>query len=66
MAAGPTGSRRDAAALETVFASSNGDGAVVGAILETLSDPAGAISPTDRMPALRCASTTPTRRSALA
>ena len=36
----------DAAALETVFASSNGDGAVVGAILETLTDPAGAISPT--------------------
>jgi beta-ketoacyl synthase-like protein len=36
----------DAAALDTVFASSNGDGAVVGAILETLADPAGAISPT--------------------
>ncbi|HYI83904.1 MAG TPA: beta-ketoacyl synthase chain length factor [Acetobacteraceae bacterium] len=36
----------DTAALETVFASSNGDGAVVGAILETLTDPAGAISPT--------------------
>jgi Beta-ketoacyl synthase, N-terminal domain len=36
----------DPAALETVFASSNGDGAVVGAILETLTDPAGAISPT--------------------
>ena len=36
----------DAAALETVFASSNGDGAVVGAILEALTDPAGAISPT--------------------
>jgi beta-ketoacyl synthase-like protein len=29
-----------------VFASSNGDGAVVGAILETLTDPLGAISPT--------------------
>ncbi len=36
----------DAAALETVFASSNGDGAVIGAILEELTDPAGAISPT--------------------
>jgi len=36
----------DAAALDTVFASSNGDGAVVGAILETLSRPDGAISPT--------------------
>lgn len=36
----------DPAALETVFASSNGDGAVVGAILEALTDPAGAISPT--------------------
>jgi hypothetical protein len=36
----------DAASLETVFASSNGDGAVVGAILEALADPEGAISPT--------------------
>jgi Beta-ketoacyl synthase, N-terminal domain len=32
--------------LETVFASSNGDGAVVGSILEALSTPGGAISPT--------------------
>jgi len=32
--------------LDTVFASSNGDGAVVGAILEALSTPDGAISPT--------------------
>lgn len=32
--------------LETVFASSNGDGAVVGAILEALATPGGAISPT--------------------
>jgi Beta-ketoacyl synthase, N-terminal domain len=36
----------DAAALDTIFASSNGDGTVVGAILEALTDPAGAISPT--------------------
>ncbi|MCR0985796.1 beta-ketoacyl synthase chain length factor [Roseomonas populi] len=34
------------AELETVFASSNGDGAVVGAILEALSAEDGAISPT--------------------
>jgi hypothetical protein len=45
-AAEAAAAERDAAALETVFASSNGDGAVVGAILETLTDPAGAISPT--------------------
>ncbi|MFH5923434.1 beta-ketoacyl synthase chain length factor [Roseomonas xinghualingensis] len=32
--------------LETVFASSNGDGVVVGAILDALSTPGGAISPT--------------------
>jgi hypothetical protein len=32
--------------LETVFASSNGDGAVVGAILETLATPGGDVSPT--------------------
>lgn len=32
--------------LETVFASSNGDGAVVGSILEALTVPGGAISPT--------------------
>ncbi len=37
----------DRAALETVFASSNGDGAVVGGILEALHDPGGvALSPT--------------------
>ena len=35
-----------AAALDTVFASSNGDGAVVGAILDALAEPGGAISPT--------------------
>ncbi len=46
-AAAEAAAGEDAAALETVFASSNGDGAVVGAILETLADPAGgAISPT--------------------
>ncbi len=45
-AAAEAAAGEDPAALETVFASSNGDGAVVGAILETLSDPAGAISPT--------------------
>ncbi|MBB5694257.1 beta-ketoacyl synthase chain length factor [Muricoccus pecuniae] len=32
--------------METVFASSNGDGAVVGSILEALHTPGGAISPT--------------------
>ncbi len=36
----------DAAALETVFASSNGDGAVVGAILGAIAGPDPAISPT--------------------
>jgi len=36
----------ESASLETVFASSNGDGAVVGSILETLATPGGAISPT--------------------
>lgn len=45
-AAAEAAAGEDAAALETVFASSNGDGAVVGAILEALTDPAGAISPT--------------------
>ena len=35
-----------AAGLDTVFASSNGDGGVVGSILEELSRPDGAISPT--------------------
>jgi Beta-ketoacyl synthase, N-terminal domain len=45
-AAEAASSEANAAALETVFASSNGDGAVVSAILETLTDPAGAISPT--------------------
>jgi hypothetical protein len=46
-AAEASADEEDARALETVFASSNGDGAVVGAILETLTDPAGgAISPT--------------------
>jgi hypothetical protein len=45
-AAAEAAAGEDRAALETVFASSNGDGAVVGAILENLADPAGAISPT--------------------
>ncbi len=47
-AAAEAAAGEDAAALETVFASGNGDGAVVGAILEALSDPAAdaAISPT--------------------
>ncbi|WP_426955913.1 beta-ketoacyl synthase chain length factor [Muricoccus radiodurans] len=36
----------DPAGLETVFASSNGDGAVVGAILDALATPDGVISPT--------------------
>jgi hypothetical protein len=36
----------DAAALESFFASSNGDGAVLGAILEALTRPEVAISPT--------------------
>lgn len=39
-----SGLRADA--LDTVFASANGDGAVVGAILDALSAPDGAISPT--------------------
>jgi hypothetical protein len=34
------------AALDTVFASSNGDGAVVAAILKALADPQGSVSPT--------------------
>jgi hypothetical protein len=45
-AAAEAAAGEDAASLETVFASSNGDGAVVGAILEALTDPDGAISPT--------------------
>lgn len=45
-AAAEAAAGEDAAALDTVFASSNGDGAVVGAILEALSDPEGTISPT--------------------
>ncbi|WP_156963646.1 beta-ketoacyl synthase chain length factor [Muricoccus aerilatus] len=40
------GSGLPPAELETVFASSNGDGAVVGSILEALTVPDGAISPT--------------------
>jgi len=40
------GSGLPATSLDTVFATSNGDGAVVGAILEALADPDGAISPT--------------------
>jgi hypothetical protein len=46
-AAEATEEEPDRAGLETVFACSNGDGAIVSAILETLHDPAGvAISPT--------------------
>lgn len=36
----------DRAALETVFASANGDGAVIGAMMAAMQDPNGAISPT--------------------
>lgn len=47
VAAEATAEVADRAALETVFASSNGDGAVVGGILEALHDPSGvALSPT--------------------
>jgi hypothetical protein len=41
-----TADEPDRAALETVFASGNGDGAVVGSMLEALHVPDGAISPT--------------------
>ncbi len=42
-----TAGEADTAALETIFVSGNGDGAVVGDILEALHDPAGvALSPT--------------------
>ncbi len=41
-----TAEEADRAALETVFASGNGDGPVVGGILDALHDPEGAISPT--------------------
>jgi hypothetical protein len=41
-----TAAEPDRAALETVFASGNGDGPVVGSILDALHDPEGAISPT--------------------
>ena len=47
VAAEATAGIEDRATLETVFASSNGDGVVVGGILEALHDPAGiALSPT--------------------
>ncbi|WP_165982593.1 beta-ketoacyl synthase chain length factor [Dankookia rubra] len=47
VAAEATAAEPDRAGLETVFASGNGDGAIVGGILEALHDPAGiAISPT--------------------
>lgn len=47
VAAEATAGVEDRAALETVFASSNGDGAVVGGILEALHAPGGiALSPT--------------------
>jgi hypothetical protein len=46
-AAEATAAEPGRAALETVFASGNGDGAIVGGILDALHDPAGiAISPT--------------------
>jgi hypothetical protein len=45
-AAAEAAAGEEAAALDTIFASSNGDGTVVGAILEALTDLAGAISPT--------------------
>lgn len=41
-----TAGEPDRAALETVFASGNGDGAVVGSMLEALHTPEGAVSPT--------------------
>ncbi|MFC7688900.1 beta-ketoacyl synthase chain length factor [Paeniroseomonas aquatica] len=41
-----TAAEPDRAALETFFASGNGDGAVVGGILDALQDPDGAVSPT--------------------
>lgn len=40
------GAGREAAALDSLFASSNGDGGVVGAILEALAAPEGDVSPT--------------------
>lgn len=47
VAAEATAEEPDRAGLETVFACGNGDGAVIGAILEALHDPAGvALSPT--------------------
>ncbi|WP_165585499.1 beta-ketoacyl synthase chain length factor [Roseococcus sp. SYP-B2431] len=36
----------DRAAIETVFASANGDGAVIGAMMAAMHEPGGAISPT--------------------
>jgi len=46
-AAEATAEEADRAALETVFASSNGDGVIVGSILDALHDPAGVtVSPT--------------------
>jgi hypothetical protein len=41
-----TASEPNRAALETVFASGNGDGTVIGAMLDAMHDPEGAISPT--------------------
>jgi hypothetical protein len=46
VAAEAAAGEEDAAALETFFASSNGDGAVLGAILEALTEPSVVISPT--------------------
>jgi hypothetical protein len=45
-AAEATESEPDRAAFETVFASGNGDGAVVGGILDALHEPGGVVSPT--------------------
>ncbi len=45
-AAAEAAAQEDGAALDTIFASSNGDGAVVGAILDALAEPEATISPT--------------------
>ncbi|WP_421989555.1 beta-ketoacyl synthase chain length factor [Roseococcus sp.] len=45
-AAGEATQDEDRVALETVFASANGDGAVIGAMMAAMHDPQGAISPT--------------------
>ena len=45
-AAAEATAREDGAALDTIFASSNGDGVVLGAILAALAEPEATISPT--------------------